>query len=62
MTLEDLDRLKAVADQRTAPYQARLQSDPNSPSLPRFAELEHQARQAYEEALAQWDCWQAEQN
>jgi hypothetical protein len=61
VTIEEIDRLKAVADQRWAAYRARLQSSEDSPSLHRFAELERQARQAYTEAMAQWYHQQAEQ-
>jgi hypothetical protein len=55
MTLEEIDRLKAVADQRWAAYRARMTHGEGAPGLHRFAQLERQARQAFAEALAQWE-------
>jgi hypothetical protein len=62
VTIEELDRLKAVADQRWAAYRARLENSEDAPSLRRFAELERQARRAFNEALAQWDSQQTQQD
>jgi hypothetical protein len=62
VTIEELDRLKAVADQRWAAYRARLENSDDATSLRRFAQLERQARQAFNEALVQWDNQQTHQD